>query len=394
MTINLKRTVNLSEPVLPEVLSAPLYQDEKNAHTFVIEATKNEVPLTLEGSVTAYFVRGDGNTVQLEGDIVNAMAKVTLSKSCYYTGAFRMAVMLITQETRTVIYAASGRVKGIKDGEIIDGGENEENGTPGAVGKDGATFFPYVDENGNLSWTNDKDLPNPPTVNIEGPPGPAGQDGKTAYQYARDGGYTGSEAEFASKMAKEIPEPYTLPVASADTLGGVKVGDGLEVVDGKLNAFYRKVELINSFIVTEDVDSLAIDKDVDGNPFELKVAIMRIQCGMDVAEGEATGSIMFSTPTNSYFARIHLNKWKYPGYKVTDTYTRPSTAAALCDVSRDLTFLDGIYGDEGGAVTDRYSFSKDSLAYAPDTVIVRAGTNFKVPKNAKVWLYGVRRIGV
>ena len=234
MTITLKRTVNLSEPILPEVLSAPLYQDEKNAHTFVIEATKNKVPLPLEGSVTAYFVRGDGNTVQLEGDIVDAMAKVTLTKSCYYTGTFRMAVMLITQETRTVIYAASGRVKGIKDGEIIDGGENEENGTPGAVGKDGATFFPYVDENGNLSWTNDKDLPNPPTVNIEGPPGPAGQDGKTAYQYARDGGYTGSEAEFASKMAKEIPEPYTLPVASADTLGGVKVGDGLEVVDGKL----------------------------------------------------------------------------------------------------------------------------------------------------------------
>lgn len=177
MNITINRTVDLTAPILPEVLSAPLYQDEKNAHTFVIEATRNKVPLPIEGSVTAYFVRGDGNTVPLEGEIVNAMAKVTLSKSCYYTGAFHMAVMLITQEARTVIYAASGRVKGIKNGEIIDGGENEENGTPGIAGKDGATFFPYVDENGNLSWTNDKDLPNPPTVNIKGGPGYTPQKG-------------------------------------------------------------------------------------------------------------------------------------------------------------------------------------------------------------------------
>ena len=33
-----------------------------------------------------------------------------------------------------------------------------------------------------------------------------------------------------------IPEPYTLPTASADTLGGVKVGDGLSIADGVLSA--------------------------------------------------------------------------------------------------------------------------------------------------------------
>lgn len=46
----------------------------------------------------------------------------------------------------------------------------------------------------------------------KGDPGPAGvdgvpgADGKTAYQYAQDGGYTGSEEEFAAKLAAEIPE--------------------------------------------------------------------------------------------------------------------------------------------------------------------------------------------
>lgn len=35
----------------------------------------------------------------------------------------------------------------------------------------GPTFFPTVDENGNLSWTNNGGLPNPTTQNIQGPPG-------------------------------------------------------------------------------------------------------------------------------------------------------------------------------------------------------------------------------
>ena len=46
-----------------------------------------------------------------------------------------------------------------------------------------ATFTPSVSENGDLSWSNDKGLPNPETVNIKGekgdpgPRGPAGADG-------------------------------------------------------------------------------------------------------------------------------------------------------------------------------------------------------------------------
>lgn len=49
-------------------------------------------------------------------------------------------------------------------------------------GKDGATFFPNVDSDGNLSWTNDQELENPETVNIKGPQGiqgPKGEKGDT-----------------------------------------------------------------------------------------------------------------------------------------------------------------------------------------------------------------------
>ena len=43
-----------------------------------------------------------------------------------------------------------------------------------------------------------------------GQPGADGDDGKSAYQYAVDGGYTGTEAEFAAKMAQEIPPDMTI----------------------------------------------------------------------------------------------------------------------------------------------------------------------------------------
>ena len=47
----------------------------------------------------------------------------------------------------------------------------------------------------------------------QGPQGAPGADGKSAYQYAQDGGYTGTETEFAAKLAVEnIPAPATAEV--------------------------------------------------------------------------------------------------------------------------------------------------------------------------------------
>lgn len=40
-------------------------------------------------------------------------------------------------------------------------------------GEKGAVFTPHVDENCNLSWTNDGGLDNPPPVNIKGENGDA-----------------------------------------------------------------------------------------------------------------------------------------------------------------------------------------------------------------------------
>ena len=56
---------------------------------------------------------------------------------------------------------------------ILDSVANGEAGGGGG----GATFTPSVDANGNLSWTNNKGLTNPPTVNIKGPKGDSGEGG-------------------------------------------------------------------------------------------------------------------------------------------------------------------------------------------------------------------------
>ena len=63
-------------------------------------------------------------------------------------------------------------------GDKGDTGAAGTNGKDGADGEDGATFTPSVDSAGNLSWTNNKGLTNPPTVNIKGPKGDKGNAGE------------------------------------------------------------------------------------------------------------------------------------------------------------------------------------------------------------------------
>lgn len=56
-------------------------------------------------------------------------------------------------------------------------GTNGQDGNDGLNGENGGTYTPSVADNGDLSWTNDKGLQNPPTVNIKGPTGETGAKG-------------------------------------------------------------------------------------------------------------------------------------------------------------------------------------------------------------------------
>ena len=88
-------------------------------------------------------------------------------------------------------------------------------------GADGIT--PTIGDNGN--WYLGNTDTNKPSRGEKGDTGARGEkgadgatgaDGKSAYSYAQDGGYTGTEAEFAAKLAAEkLPNPYPLTFTGA-----------------------------------------------------------------------------------------------------------------------------------------------------------------------------------
>ena len=111
-----------------------------------------------------------------------------------------------------------------------------------------------------------------------------GEDGKSAYQYAQDGGYTGTEAEFAEKLAAE-GATYTLPIASSTQLGGVQPVAKTEAMtqsvgvdaDGALwtaaggGGTWKKVVDV---ITEEETSAIRVTKDIDGNDLNLKKCII------------------------------------------------------------------------------------------------------------------------
>lgn len=68
----------------------------------------------------------------------------------------------------------------------------------------------------------------------QGATGPAGTDGKSAYQYAVENGYTGTEEEFAKRMAAEIPAVDTTLTQSGKAADAKAVGDALAALENKI----------------------------------------------------------------------------------------------------------------------------------------------------------------
>lgn len=72
-----------------------------------------------------------------------------------------------TVDTYTITYTDSTT----SQFSIYNGSNGVGDGATGDTGENGATFTPHLDTNGNLSWSNDKGLANPQTVNIKGKDG-------------------------------------------------------------------------------------------------------------------------------------------------------------------------------------------------------------------------------
>ena len=88
----------------------------------------------------------------------------------------------------------------------------------GGKGDDGATFTPSVSADGIISWTNDKDLPNPEPVNIKGAKGDKGDpgtNGKDGYTPVKGVDYFDGEDGKNGTDGKDGQDGYT-PVKGTD----------------------------------------------------------------------------------------------------------------------------------------------------------------------------------
>lgn len=155
--------------------------------------------------------------------------------------------------------------KAVLDGITAEKVATWDNGTAGADGEDGATFTPSVSSDGTLSWSNDKGLANPASVNIKGEAGAAGakgdkgdkgdtgeqgeqgqqgiqgvkgdtgatgangQDGKSAYQIALDNGFVGTQAEWLASLKGDKGDTG----ASGANITASEVLTKLKTVDGQ-----------------------------------------------------------------------------------------------------------------------------------------------------------------
>ena len=147
-------------------------------------------------------------------------------------------------------------------------------------GADGLT--PTIGENGNW-YLGDMDTGKPSRgdkgdkgeTGATGATGAAGAAGKSAYAYAQDGGYAGTEAEFAAKLAKEKfanPNALTFTGAVEGSYDG-SAPVSVEIPGGGGSGF-DKWECINTFTIpadtAEDVTSIIFSEDAEGKPFALK----------------------------------------------------------------------------------------------------------------------------
>lgn len=160
------------------------YHDEIINNECYIPAEAIETEGTLSIGVFGSIVNEDN----IESRLTTKLEEVRIYKGSFSEGEEPINPTPSAWETyletvKKLIAEATEKVKNLQaenvkfsDGEDLQ--TKFDNGDlGGGSGNNGATFTPNVSENGDLSWTNDKGLENPETVNIKGPKGDKGETG-------------------------------------------------------------------------------------------------------------------------------------------------------------------------------------------------------------------------
>lgn len=279
----------------------------------LIEELSTPDPEAIAAAVADYIA---ANPIEEKDPTVPAWAK-TEEKPTYTAdevGAIAETELQTAIDTALAQAKASGAFDGADGQDGADGapGKDGADGQPGENGVDGYSPTAKVTQNDNGATITITDKNGTTTATVtngkdgadgnpgaDGSPGADGADGKSAYQYAQEGGYTGTETEFAAKLAQDMPT--TLPNPNALTFTGAVTGsyDGSEAVTvdipsgggGGITGFRRVVDTT----LTEAAEIVNLTTDINGNTFSLSECYLFI----DAACTEAAAIVYIP---NGYWA--------------------------------------------------------------------------------------------
>lgn len=200
-TIRVK--ADLDKGIKKTFLDTLFVTKDKAAHLFEIEVVRGDSPVTLSGTVGAYFIRYcDNVTIPVSGTLSGNKVSVTLNDTCYNRNTqFALVVKVSTgSETATVFYGESAMHIGETDGfidesnvipslnDLLEQIEAMETATANANAatrsanaaaanaNEAASHAPYIGSNGNwFIW--DNDVTRDTGVPAQGPEGPQGPSG-------------------------------------------------------------------------------------------------------------------------------------------------------------------------------------------------------------------------
>lgn len=252
------------------------FTGDNNAHLWEVDVLDNGANADLSGySVSAYFIRADGNTVIASGSVSQNTVSVELPQSCYSVPGVVNGVLKITKTGSAVTVGAikfsvsPSTTNALVDPEnivpsvdellailagidqITEAEQERVEAEQGRVAAEeareeafsqfeqaiesgeynGATFTPSVSAEGVISWTNDKGLANPDSVSIKGPQGPQGPAGADGADGAKgdkgDKGDTGDSGVYlgSTEPADETvkvwinPDGESTPILDDDAVG-------------------------------------------------------------------------------------------------------------------------------------------------------------------------------
>lgn len=215
--IEIKRSVSLSDPMAVESMHGTAFMAEHAAHKFIISCYRDGVHEALTGTITAKFLKADGNTIDLPsqdfpnltGIDENGDAFVILHQLCYQTaGRFQLAIYNVhTTDSTVCIYACVGSVQ-----RTTNGSET----VPGTTVPDYSTMTGVIEE-------------------CEEAAADARTAAQTAVTYAAQSGHSDIEKAQARSNIDAAGTDDLVTISTGLRLTGTAEGNPVAVPDGAAN---------------------------------------------------------------------------------------------------------------------------------------------------------------